>query len=213
MLSARSYAVLLVITFATNGRNTAAATKNGCQAPLIWTQSGYGPESCDSAGSRLDSGHYWPLSGNPEDCHGWVAYDKEGKRHENSSNNIRCSDDGMRMLYTQYPDTIDCKGGKKPDGEEKEFVLNECHQGIPQVLYDIGIDFSCCKNPNSEACQKGTPKAYAGAGNEADIYINGELCSVDEDVEEEKDWAVNASVWSPKKKVQLRRRPVQHNFD
>ena len=156
--------------------------RHRCHAPLVWTNSGKDP-NCQNAGNDPQSGHYWPLMSNPEDCHGWFAYDHDGKPHLNSANNIRCSEDGNSLLYTQYPDTLNCQGGKKPDGEEKEFVLEECHPGIPTGLWDIGLDLNCCKNPDSEACKTGFPHTYGGADHVADVYLNGEYCG---DVSEEE---------------------------
>ena len=87
--------------------------------------------------------HYWPV-GDVDACHGWAATDPNGVYHENAADNIRCSEDGTTLLYTQYAGNIDCSPGAAGGGTNKTFTLNKCHQGVPPVLYDIGIDFGCC---------------------------------------------------------------------
>ena len=106
-----------------------------CSSDLVLTSSSPS-EKCDGDVTPL---HYWPV-GDVDACHGWAAIAPNGDDHKNSAKNIRCSEDGSTLLYTQYAGNIDCSAG----GVDKTFVFNECHQGVPPNLYDKGLDFGCC---------------------------------------------------------------------
>jgi len=89
--------------------------------------------------------HYWPIDGPSSNCHGWEATDPTGRVHQNSADNIRCACDGTALLYTQYAAALDCTG----TGHDKSYILNECHQGMPPMLWDRAVDLSCCE-PSSD---------------------------------------------------------------
>jgi len=143
---------------------------------LVKTVSGPS-ETCEG----FDTGgnaHFWPLGGDATGCHGWRATDFTGKVHDNSANNIRCSGDGTRLLYDQFAATIDCSPSEMtPEGVPKEFVFNECHQGVPPTLYDTALNLECCANPSSDACQKGVPVAINDATTDDVVFWNGRECA------------------------------------
>lgn len=120
-------------------KNGALCSSSGgsadCTSKLVSTQSG--PDTtCRNNDNSL---HWWPIDSS-SDCHGWQATDPFGKKHDNSARNIRCSADGLILLYDQYAGSTTCQGTPV----SKTFVLNECHQGRPRILWDKGRDFSCC---------------------------------------------------------------------
>jgi len=114
--------------------STSGGAQN-CSSKLVATQ-----DTPDSSCPLTGQNHWWPIDRPATDCHGWGATDPYGRAHSNSANNITCSCDGKTVFYTQYPDSLDCSG----QGHPKSYVLNECHQGMPPMLYDRGVDFSCC---------------------------------------------------------------------
>lgn len=146
---------------------------SNCNAKLVWVESG--PSStCSDYGKDEDRGHYLPLLNSPLDCYAWTGYGG-GRTHENSAKNIRCSSDGMSVLYDQYSGNLNCFGSPVA----KSYVLNECHQGRPSNLYDMGIDLSCCSDPEGGHCKNhltGPPRN----GRASALYINGEQCNSDD---------------------------------
>lgn len=145
-----------------------------CTVRLLKTVSG--PSSTCEGFEATENGHYWPV-GDTSGCHGWRATAiQEGAVHDNSANNIRCSDDRTKMLYDQYAASLNCTGA----ATSKEFTLNECQPGIPPSLYDMGLNYDCC-NPDSPSCASsftGTPRADSQATTDEEIYWNGELCEL-----------------------------------
>mmetsp|Transcript_13498 Transcript_13498/g.20533 ORF Transcript_13498/g.20533 Transcript_13498/m.20533 type:complete len:345 (+) Transcript_13498:298-1332(+) len=144
-----------------------------CNAKLFWVESGQS-STCSDYGVDEDRGHYLPLLNSPSDCYAWTGYG-DGRTHENSAKNIRCSSDGMSVLYDQYAGNLNCFGSPVA----KSYVLNECHQGRPSNLYDIGIDLSCCSHPEGEHCRNnltGPPRN----GRASALYSNGEQCHSDD---------------------------------
>lgn len=113
-----------------------------CSAELAKTQT-----SPNSACTDYPAWHTWPL-GDTTQCHGWSSVENDnGKFHENSATNIRCSCDGTKLLYTQYGGTTACD----TNPTDKQFELNVCAQGYPENLYDTALDLSCCP-VNSPGC-------------------------------------------------------------
>jgi len=128
------------------------------------------------ANANGEDAHLWPLSYGASDCHGWRAVAvSDGREHDNSANNIRCSEDGTKMLYDQYAGNLDCQGTKV----EKEFVFGECHQGIPPTLHDTALDLSCCTDPTGAACAAlgSVPGVVSAATTDESIWKNGAECS------------------------------------
>ena len=113
--------------------------------------------------------HYWPVSYDPDDCHGWQDTDPEGKVHDNAASNMRCEDGTFK--FTQYAASLVCDG----TGVDK-VIGPDCEQDIPPTLYSIGADLSCCIDPEGDACLYGQP-----AAREAAIFFNGEECDADDD--------------------------------
>lgn len=169
--------------------NVKCVGDGACDAKLLETTSG-SDNTCPGGGGA----HFWPLYDSATDCHGWRS-DANGETHDNSANNIRCSTDGLKMLYTQFAGNVDCSG----TGTDKEYVLNECHQGIPQNLYDKGVDFGCCSDTvqcidNCAACADtttcttcdvgffgdGTTSCSSCPGN-CDVCSDGTLCTTCKD--------------------------------
>ena len=140
-----------------------------CSAKLVKTVSGSSTTCEGFAASTY--GHFWPIGMAATDCHGWQST-ANGEVHDNAANNIRCSSDGKSLLYDQYAGNIDCSGTPT----SKSFVLNECHQGIPPVLYDMAIDLSCCDDPNGANCVTGVPSATSAATSDETYYLNGAQC-------------------------------------
>ena len=146
----------------------------GCaDAMLAATKSGPDNKCNDLS---LEYAHFWPL-GDPTGCHGWRATDDTGKVHDNSANNIRCSDDGQSLLYDQYAASVDCVGTPAA----KSFVLGECHQGRPPSLYDTALNLDCCSDPGGDSCQNnffGQPYASSQKTSDEVIFWNGVECSI-----------------------------------
>eukprot|EP00756_Hemistasia_phaeocysticola_P032606 Hpha_TRINITY_DN16417_c8_g2::TRINITY_DN16417_c8_g2_i1::g.164052::m.164052 len=118
--------------------------------------------------------HYWPL-GDTTACHGWRATDNNGELHDNSANNIRCSADAASLLYDQYAGSLDCTG----TATSKSFVLGECHQGVPPMLYDTAVNLDCCSQPDGASCSSnytGVPRAGGAGTSDESVYWNGVLC-------------------------------------
>ena len=63
--------------------------------PLVTTQTGTFSNCLDS-----DNLHYWPANYEAGDCHGWRGTDSVGHVHDNSANNIQCTENGI--TYDQY---------------------------------------------------------------------------------------------------------------
>ena len=139
---------------------------------LVWTMSG--PDTSCNFDTSGGDGHYWPVGISASECHGWRATDKNGKVHDNSAKNIKCAADGKSLTYDQYAGNLDCSG----DLVSKSFVLNECHQGRPPVLYDKAINLACC-NSNSAECKEkytGIPRVQGGQVTDQKTYKNGDFC-------------------------------------
>ena len=56
-------------------------------------------------------------------------------------------------------------------------MLDECHQGVPPALYDIGLNMDCCTDPEGSSCT-GTYTGLATAPDSeiltgVEIYENG----------------------------------------
>lgn len=151
-----------------------------CSGPLATTQSSH-DSSCPDTGLY----HHWPVGGRASDCHGWRAT-AGGRTHDNSAKNIRFSDDAKTLLYDQYPMSVNCSGSP----HSKSYVLGECHQGMPPMLYDTGINFAC-SDLTSDACKAmhGVPHVDKVEG--AQIYKNGNECdnsTVPVASSEQTDW-------------------------
>lgn len=134
----------------------------------------------DQAGQPF---HLWPVGVPADYCHGWSGISsRDGKEHVNSANNLRCSADGTKLLYTQHAGSIDCNSALNPNGVEKEFVLGECHQGIPAALYDMGVNLDCCSDPFGKSCMSdftGTPMVPENEGvTDVAIWLNGKKCDL-----------------------------------
>ena len=149
-----------------------------CSGKLVKTVSGRS-ETCDGF-TTSESFHLWPIGGDASDCHGWKATAvQDGRVHFNSANNILCSvtEDGItKITYDQYPGTIDCSSDRF---RSKEYVLSECNQGFPRVLYDIGVNLDCCSNPTGESCTgsyTGIPAIVGPNTKDQEIFWNGEMC-------------------------------------
>jgi len=90
-----------------------------------------------------------------------------------------------------------------PNGVEKEFVLGECHQGIPPTLYDMGTNLDCCLDPAGDSCRNqftGTPGVpESDALIDAATWMNGEKCgspgdNVSDRIKAARDSAVVSSL-------------------
>ena len=114
--------------------------------------------------------HWYPVGGEPTDCHGWAAKDTSGREHLNSASNLKCNADGSFTL-TQYAGNLGCTG----TGVEKTFRQARCEQDPLPVLWSRAAYLSCCSAPGSAACaaNTGTPSvARQGSA----IYLNGRVC-------------------------------------
>lgn len=78
---------------------TINTSTDGCTFPLVMLQTG---KDSECGGGNI---HAWPVGMDSDDCHGWAAYDTEGKLHENSANNITCNPDGT-FSFTQFAGTL-----------------------------------------------------------------------------------------------------------
>lgn len=119
---------------------------------------------------------YWPIASDPENyCFGWSALSNNGESVLNSAKNIRCSEDGLAITYTQFIENLECTG----TGTDKHFTLDSCEVGRPPSLRDMGLDLSCCSDPASEACaaMTGTPMINFMGGRTGEyVSVNGEIC-------------------------------------
>jgi hypothetical protein len=114
--------------------------------------------------------HSWPVGLAGDTCHAWSAVDTSGRVHYNSANNITCNADGS-FSFTQFANSMSCDS---PLGAHwKSYRINDCETDMPPTLHGMGLDFSCCSDPESSHCTSGVPSVGVdGAG----IYLNGELC-------------------------------------
>ena len=145
----------------------------GC-ADVMLAATKSGPDTTCSDTS-LEYAHFWPL-GDSTGCHGWRATASGEEVHDNSANNIRCSDDGQSLLYDQFAGNIDCSG----TATSKSFALGECHQGVPPVLYDTALNLDCCNDPGGDSCMNsffGQPYASSQATSDEVIFWNGVECT------------------------------------
>ena len=151
-----------------------------CSAKLVATVSNQ-TEDCN--GFETAAPHLWPVWVDADSCHGWRATDPDGRLHDNSANNMRCSDDGTKLLYTQFADTLDCQNAKNEGGTEKHFELNVCEEGTPSILKDMATNMDCCLDPMGESCMM----SYTGLPDvpedelrgDISIWLNGEQCDED----------------------------------
>ena len=119
-----------------------AAEKKCNSYPLIGVQTGPS-ETCDGGQQ-----HWWPLI--DDMCHGWASSDGS---HVNSASNMVCIDENT-FSFVQFAGNLNCKGS----GVTKVIKLGECEQDYPPVLHSIGIDLSCCRNPDGEDCKRVSSK-------------------------------------------------------
>ena len=76
---------------------------------LVKTVSGRST-TCDGFADEGHPFHLWPVGVPADYCHGWSGISsRDGKEHVNSANNLRCSADGTKLLYTQHAGSIDCR--------------------------------------------------------------------------------------------------------
>lgn len=120
--------------------------------------------------------HWYPLD--LALCHGWAASDDS---HLNSASNMQCVDENT-FSFVQFAGNTDCNGVGVP----KTVKLNECEQDFPPTLYSIGVDLSCCKDPNSTDCKRGSGSTDVSGSR---ILNNGVQCDAqtDEDPESSSD--------------------------
>ena len=156
-----------------------SGSRAGCaNVTLAATKSGSDTTCSDTS---LEYAHFWPL-GDTDGCHGWRAT-ANGEVHDNSANNIRCSEDGQSLLYDQYAGNIDCSDATAVAITSKSFTLNQCHQGMPPSLYDTALNLDCC-DPGGDSCMSsffGQPSASTQATSDEVIFWNGVQCTEDED--------------------------------
>lgn len=170
---------------------------------LVKTVSGQSA-TCDGFDDEDAPFHLWPVGVPGDYCHGWSGIaSRDDREHINSANNLRCSADGTKLLYTQYAGSIDCTSVMNPNGVEKEFVLGECHQGFPPTLYDMGTNMDCCLDPFGENCMNdftGTPAVPENAGvTDVAIWLNGEKCDLSEsELENSGHDALNLMDFAPR---------------
>ena len=111
--------------------------------------------------------HYWPVDYGTDACHAWEGSGTDGRLHTNSAKNMRCEDG--KFKFTQYAGNLVCGGS----GVDK-VIGTDCEQDIPPTIYTIGVDLSCCIDPDGAACQAlvGQPSAREGSS----IFLDGEEC-------------------------------------
>lgn len=133
-------------------------------ARLIKAQGG--PDNTCGGGTN----HYWPVDYGLDACHAWQGTGTDGRLHTNSAKNMRC--DGGVFKFTQYAGNLICDG----TGVDKE-IGTTCEQDIPPTIYTVGLDLSCCIDPDGDACKAltGQPSAREGS----DIFLDGQECDAD----------------------------------
>lgn len=145
---------------------------------LVATVSNRSTTDCD--GFETLGTHLWPVHVEPNYCHGWRSTDSDGEIHDNSANKIRCSEDGTKLLYTQFADTLDCENEINKGGTEKFFELDVCHDGIPSILKDKAMNMDCCLAPDGDSCLMnltGEPSvAEDSLKTNVTIWKNGKNC-------------------------------------
>lgn len=135
-----------------------------CSAKLVQVQTG---SDATCAGGSI---HSWPLGLDADSCHAWSAVDSSGRKHYNSANNITCNADGS-FSFTQFANSMNCDS---PLGAHwKSYRINDCETDTPPTLHSMGLDFTCCSDPDSPGCKSGVPSVGIEG---AEIYLNGELC-------------------------------------
>eukprot|EP00551_Chaetoceros_affinis_P017134 CAMPEP_0203712590 /NCGR_PEP_ID=MMETSP0091-20130426/70115_1 /ASSEMBLY_ACC=CAM_ASM_001089 /TAXON_ID=426623 /ORGANISM="Chaetoceros affinis, Strain CCMP159" /LENGTH=275 /DNA_ID=CAMNT_0050590571 /DNA_START=626 /DNA_END=1453 /DNA_ORIENTATION=- len=134
-----------------------------CSAKLVAVQTG--PSTTCDGGNE----HWWPLEGG---CHGWEGLSPNGEIHLNSASGMKCIDEDT-FTFDQYAGSLDCTG----TAVTKTIHFDTCEQDRPPVLYSKGINFECCKNPDSESCKTAAP--YVTLDGTTVIYKDGEICDDD----------------------------------
>lgn len=159
------------------GASTTSAI-NCSDEKLVATVSNRSTTDCD--GFETLGTHLWPVHVETDYCHGWRSTDPDGEIHDNSANKIRCSEDGTKLLYTQFADTLDCENERNKGGTEKFFELDVCHDGIPSILKDKAMNMDCCLAPDGDSCLinfTGEPSvAEDSLKTNVSIWKNGENC-------------------------------------